>query len=220
MYAPHGLNIPTKAWLKTPKNRLFQHLVSSHPSFDLYLTGTAKRDEVEQHIYDKYKNIYHAKLNQYMPYLLTMKSHKEFNAVLGIRIAKEAVLFVEQYSDLPIEKLILKHCNIQTDREKIIEIGNLTAVKQGSSQLLFIIIVALLYHSGYHWATFAATEDVQKITDKLGFTTYKLHKAEPKQLEGEAEQWGSYYETKPISLHTTYKLIKIIRLRVISSLCY
>lgn len=216
MYTDHTLNLPIENHVKKPQSRLFQRLISCQPSFALYFKGSSKRKEVEQYIHDKYQNTYHAELNQYMPCLLSMESGNSFNSTLGIRSAKNEVLFVEQYTQQAIEELMLAHCNISTNRDKIVEIGNLAAVKQGSSQLLLVIMVAFLYRSGYHWATASATDDVQKITDKLGFTTYKLCKANPDKLEGDAEQWGSYYETKPYvivgDLRDSYKRLQQHRL--------
>ena len=216
MYTAHILDIPTETQLKKPQSRLFKRLISCQPSFALYFKGSDKRKDVEQYIYDKYQHVYHAELNQYMPCLVSMESHKEVNSVMGLRVASNNPLFIEQYSKQAIEDVITEQCQILTSRDSIVEIGNLAAVRQGSSQLLMIIVVALLYHAGYKWAVFAATKDVRHIMDRLNFSTYKLCKAKPDMLNGSAEQWGNYYDTKPYlmagDLRDSYKKLQNHRL--------
>jgi hypothetical protein len=135
---------------------------------------------------------------------------------MGFRPALAETLFVEQYISDSIEAVIAAQTQADVNRNTIVEIGNLAAVKQGSSQLLMIIIVALLYRQGYHWAVFSATEDVRKIMNKLGFTTYTLCPAKSEKIQSDVEQWGSYYHTQPYvmagDLRDTYKKLQQHRL--------
>lgn len=219
MYAAHTFDLPLNTVAtrgKKPQNRLFQRLISCQPSFALYFKDSAKRKDVEQYIHDKFQSVYGAELNQYMPSLLSMQINENFNSTLGIRSAAEEKLFVEQYCNQSIEQEIKDNCKVVVNRDKIIEIGNLTAIKPGTSLLLMIVLTAFLYRSGYHWATFVATDDVQKITQKLGFTTYKLCEAKSHCLQGDAKQWGNYYDTNPYliagDLREAYKQLQNHRL--------
>jgi len=217
MYA--AFNLPSGTMTsseKKPQNRLFQRLVSGKTSFSLYFKESAKRKDLEQYIHDKYQSAYDAELNHYMPCFLTMEGDSCINSTLGVRTAKRGKLFVEQYSAKPIDEEIQEHCNTEVSRDEIVEIGNLAALKPGSSQLLLVILVAFLHRSGYKWATFSATEDVQKITNKLGFTTYKLCEAKSRCLNGDAKDWGNYYDSKPYliagDVEHTYKKLQDHRL--------
>ena len=217
MYAPQDtLNLPIRTQRKTVQKRVFQRLISCQPSFSLHMRHSAQRQEVEQYIHSKYQCAYHAELQHYMPYLLSMESCHNISSVMGFRPALAETLFVEQYISDSIETVIAAQTQADVNRNTIVEIGNLAAVKQGSSQLLMIIIVALLYQQGYHWSVFSATEDVRKIMNKLGFTTYTLCPAKSEKIHNDVKQWGSYYHTQPYvmvgDLRDTYKKLQQHRL--------
>jgi len=106
-------------------------------------------------------------------------------------------LFLEQYLSSSIEDEI-SHATQQTvARNVIAEVGNLTSVHRGTSQLLFILTIAILHEAGFEWSVFTATKQVQQLLAKLNLVTITLCEANPDVLIDKQQSWGSYYEDKP-----------------------
>jgi hypothetical protein len=167
------------------------------PDFRWHACGSAERFEVESYIAGKFRQEYAAELSSFAPLLLSMHCKNELSAAVGIRPASSGPLFVEQYLDKPIEQCIQTADSTEIQRDQIVEIGNLVATRRGASQLLFIVLGSLMYEAGYRWLVFSATNKVERITRKFPFPVQVLCASDPARLQGDAGEWGSYYETSP-----------------------
>ncbi len=169
--------------------------VSVH--FDLHTPVSHRRARLEAYIADTYRSTYQARISQFYPLLLGMNITGETEAVVGLRPGFCRPMFLEHYLDLPIEQEIAALARCPVDRASLVEIGNLVSTRRGGSQLLFVVMAAALERAGYQWMVFTATPQVQKLVRRFNVELHDLANAEARQLGLQAEDWGSYYATRP-----------------------
>jgi len=175
-----------------------QRLLQPLPTVTLHDPQALNRHMVEGYVAKKFADAYGATITDFMPKLLSLSCQDKFSAVAGVRPAQNHPLFLERYLDHPIERLLGESCEDLVKRESIIEIGNLVATHRGSSQLLFILLTAILHQADYGWVVFTAIPQVQKILNRLGIRTHVLAEAESTRLTlAEQQRWGKYYQSKP-----------------------
>jgi len=173
-------------------------LLNPCPAFDAFLPETANRHQVTQYIADQFKSIHGANIHDFMPMLLSMQCQGQFSAVSGVRPAARQPLFLEQYLGQAVETVIRDVSGMAVERSKVVEIGNLVSTQKGASQLLFLLLTALLYRCDYQWVVFTGTPAVVKGLERLGFKLDKLGAADPAMLKNSnLSDWGSYYQNRP-----------------------
>ncbi|MDT8310656.1 MAG: thermostable hemolysin [Methylophaga sp.] len=176
-----------------------QRLLLAQSPLQLITEQSPLRKQAECFIANRFFERYGARLEHYMPLLLTSIQAERIEAGLGFQLAASQALFLEQYLDKPIESLLPRHCG-QISREAIVEIGNLAASFQARSPLLFIVITAILDAAGFRYVVFTATREVRRLLKKLQLTTDVIGLADPALLPDKGQSWGSYYQHQPIIL--------------------
>lgn len=165
-----------------------------------YTANTPGRSAVEAYIADVFREQYGARIDHFLPVLLTIETctpgqaDHRIEAALGLRFGESEPLFVEHYLDQPIgvelEQRGFAHA-------AIVEIGNLVSTRAGCSQLLFILLAELLDALGCDTGVFTATSQVQELLGRIGCELTVLCDADGKRLGPQLAHWGSYYETSP-----------------------
>lgn len=168
----------------------------------LYLSAVcpwhSMRSAAETFIANAFQNEHNAQITHFMPVLLTLQTQRgDLLAVAGLRTAEHQKLFLEQYMDLPIERMVASVLRHPADREHIVEIGNLATRGQGASRYLFVALTALLMQWDLPWLTFTGTRQVQNIFRRLGLNPVMVCDADKSRLSADSGQWGSYYEKDP-----------------------
>lgn len=184
---------------QTKQGLLLKKLLLPNPDFSLHNRFSRQRQAVENYIATQFKKEHDATIQTFMPVLMTMQCCGQYSAAAGLRHADSGSLYLEQYLDLPVEKVIKQYADTLPERSRIVEIGNLVATRRGASHLLFILIAAALIQSGADWMVFTATAQVERILKRFQFKTHILCKAAPERLNPatQLEQWGSYYQCEP-----------------------
>jgi hypothetical protein len=114
----------------------------------------------------------------------------------GLRSASGA-LFLEQYLDTPVEKLLSQHFSGDFSRASIAELGGF-AVKRGALALPLMSMVApALQALGYTHAVATATLPVRRCVSRLGVPFVRLAAAARDRLTEDGTEWGSYYAMRP-----------------------
>ncbi|WGL18427.1 thermostable hemolysin [Microbulbifer bruguierae] len=157
----------------------------------------AARTTVETYIARQFQQVYGARLQHFMPWLLSYGHGQQIDGVLGLRQAAREPLFLEQYFDEPLESLLEACAGVPVDRADIVEIGNLVATARGGSRLLFLMLAELFAAADLTWAIFTATPEVQHLLQKLTDNQLFLCRADGSRLGAELADWGSYYNTRP-----------------------
>ena len=174
-------------------------LLSPGPVFEIHNINSYERASVESYISEQFEAAHGAKISEYMPDLLTMRCAGNLSGAAGIRFSNDETLFLERYLSNSIEQTISDITGQNAERRSIVEIGNLVASHRGSSQLLFILLTAILNKVDCQWAVFTATPVVEKLLRKLGLELYALVEANPCVVRDskDLENWGTYYQNKP-----------------------
>lgn len=175
-----------------------ERLLIPGPTLDLHHPQSAGRKTVEDYIARQFNQIHGASIRHFMPQLLSMNCKDQPITALGMRSAESGDLFLEQYLPRAIESFVSKVAGKFVSRSAIVEIGNLVSTQRGGSQLLFIMLTALLEPSHFDWVVFTATPQVHKTMTRMGMTLHELYEADPALLtKSHISEWGTYYDCRP-----------------------
>ena len=167
------------------------------PQFTLHKITSSERVQVEHYIQDKFFHVHNAKVSHFLPDIITLSCHDGYSAAVGLCAADRGALFAEKYLVAPVETVLQDTLGIATQRDKIVEIGNLVSTWKGSSMLLFVFLSELIDRLGFHWAMFTATHEVEQLLARLHYVPVILADAQPQCLEDDGVSWGTYYRTRP-----------------------
>lgn len=162
------------------------------------VAGSPQRGMAEDFIRNVFARRYGACVTAFAPNLLLLEEGGRLIAATGWRAASGDTLFLERYLDRPIEQAMAERAAQPVARERIVEVGNLAAEKNGSSVHVILKLARFLDRLGYEWVVFTATRELIGIFSRLGLPLLALAPADPARLGAEAADWGSYYETQPI----------------------
>ena len=168
------------------------------PSLSLASADSLDRAALERRIAEKFASQFGARIEKFLPYLVSLAVAGEPGAVAGLRLARNSDLFLEQYLDLPVEQAISQALLTPVDRAQVVEIGNLASVAPGAASLLFGVLPTMLAEAGLRWVVCTATPKVRGMLDKLGFPTRPICAADPSALGEKQRDWGSYYDSCPM----------------------
>lgn len=154
------------------------------------------RASLQDFIARGFADAYGAEVRNFMPDLLAVSARGEWQAVLGIRSGQNQSLFVEQYLDADICS-ILQSVGINTQRDEVVEIGNLFSANRQYTLLLFVVLAYALHQLGYRQLVCCATEQVQALLQRHGLELTYLADGDASRLGEAANSWGSYYQSHP-----------------------
>jgi hypothetical protein len=186
-----------KATVSVSRRRLSALRAPSNLSIEVNQADEAGRQALESSIARRFEQQYKARIQHFLPYLLSLKEAGELDAVVGIRLASEADLFLERYLDSRVEQAISRVVRGPIDRGQVVEIGNLAAAVPGTASLLFAVLAIVLDRAGVRWVTCTATPQVQAMLGRLQFSTQTICNAEAAAMGEQAGEWGEYYASRP-----------------------
>ena len=158
---------------------------------------TELRCRLESSVARHFATIYGARVSQFLPVLLGLESNSEIQAVVGLRPAGDGQLFLQQYLDQPIDRLIEQATAMATCESSVIEVGNLVSSSPGMARLLITALTHYLFASDFQWVAFTGTPLLLNSFSRLTLSPVVLADADPARLDQDAREWGSYYTTKP-----------------------
>lgn len=151
-----------------------------------------ERARVENFIRTIYQQSYNADIQVNYPVLMSLRNASgDILAAVGMRYAQEQPLFLEHYTLQPIETLI------ECQRQEIVEIGNLASAGKGASAFLFTALASYLNNKNIQYAAITGTDFLHRYFQRVGLEPRRLCDADINALAGEAEDWGSYYDSHP-----------------------
>jgi hypothetical protein len=167
---------------------------------ELVHAGDQDRAALEAFIRAVFARVYGARVSQFMPRLIGLRGAKgRLVAALGMRTGASGPLFLEQYLEGPVERLLEAQAGSAVTRAGIIELGNLAAEHPGSARGLIMNLALCLHQAGFAWVVFTITPSLVNSFRRLGLELICLGPARPDRLAPEAQaEWGSYYTTGPM----------------------
>lgn len=174
---------------------------ASPPPFTVHFSGRDSPDrvEIEQFIARIFHQTCGAKVRFFLPVLMSLRDPDgKLIAACGIRSAGKERLFLENYTDQPIEKLLSERTGSVVSREDIVEVGNYSVAEMGMSRMLISAIFDQLHATSKQWAVFTAVQLVRNALIKQNIFPKILCDADIKKLPvKEQSEWGDYYEQNP-----------------------
>ncbi len=158
---------------------------------------TVLRRRLENSVARHFASVYGARVSQFMPMLLGIESNGEIQAVVGLRPASDGHLFLQQYLDQPIDRLIEQATAMVTCESSVIEVGNLVSRSPGMARLLITALTHYLFTCEFQWVAFTGTPLLLNSFSRLTLSPVVLADADPARLAHDAREWGSYYATRP-----------------------
>ena len=157
------------------------------------------RQEAEWFVRDAFSAAYAADIAHFMPTLMTLRSDAgRLLAVLGLRTAGAAPLFLEQYLTAPVEQVLSGATGLPVARSQLVEVGNFAVGAAGGGRWLITALTAFLHSAGSTWAVFSCGPELRNAFGRLGIGLVDLAPADPSLLDAaERERWGRYYDQKP-----------------------
>ena len=189
----------TKTEIQRPViTKRHSQLLLPHTTVQFDELGSSSRPQLERFVSTCFRDAFEADIHSHLPYFLSAYNGDDLAATLGFEpIQSDKPIFLEQYLEATIQHAISSKYNETVSRQKVVELGNLSSAKKGFSEVLFILIAAILHEAGYEWVVFTATHQVQQLVDKLKLDTLELCDANPLKLADKGQSWGHYYDNKP-----------------------
>lgn len=182
------------------RGRTGRPLLATEPSsFVVTLGLDPDRTPMEKLLIERiYARTYGAVIHEHYPCLVGVyAANGELMAAAGVRSAATEPLFLESYLPLPVEEMIAARAGVHLKRAQIVEVGNLVAMGQRASQLLFGGLAAHLHREGFSYVVATATRSLNRSFDRAGFESVELGIATPHALPDQGASWGSYYRRQP-----------------------
>lgn len=160
--------------------------------------GDPLRERVERFVRDAFFRVHRARIRTFMPTLLALAdAGGEICAAVGCRSAAREPLFLEQYLDAPIERIIAARVGGHTPRAAIVELGNFASRNSHIAGALIARLPRFLIGQRYLWLAFTATRAVRRILRHRGAHPMDLGAASLDRVAAHADDWGCYYESDP-----------------------
>lgn len=157
---------------------------------------TPARAAMESFVAREFLQHYSARVELFMPYLLGLCHSELLVGVAGLRPAASQTLFIEHYLDNSVQDTIRHYTGLPTQRDGIIEIGNLAGHYPGVTRALFPLLTELVLGAGYQWVVCNATHSVQNALTRLAIPFLPMLKARAERLGPARFAWGSYYNSE------------------------
>jgi hypothetical protein len=164
-------------------------------------TAGDERAEAEGFVAAAFRRCHGATRVRPYPSLATLRgADGALVAAAGYRAAAAAPLFLETYLDAPVEEVIAAHTGDRVARDRIVEIGGLSAMGRRPLIELFARLARAFDAQGLDVAVVTATAKLRRGFDLIGFDATELAAADPARLPDGAHGWGRYYDTRPVVL--------------------
>ena len=164
----------------------------------LVASDSPLRGDVEEFIAEAYRVHYNARLHSFLPDLLAYHDATgALVAAVGLRMAADGPLFVEQYLEEPAEVAISRRLGAGAARAGLAEVGNFAAAGPGYNRVVIPHITHLLHHCAVRWVLFTATRQLRNAFGRLQLQPVELAAADPSRLRADATDWGRYYDAHP-----------------------
>jgi len=162
------------------------------------VAGTPRHAAAETFVSNVFREHYQAAPQNFTPNFIMLERNEELLAAAGWRCAADDRLFLESYLDRPVETLVSGLAGRPVSRERIVEVGHLAVTRRGGSVDVILTLAAHLDRLGYEWVVFTATQELIGIFRRLQLPPLALATADPDRLGPQADDWGSYYASRPV----------------------
>ena len=182
----------------TARSSMLRQAASARYELEILQREHPARPGLERFIADGYRRAYGAHVVHFADVLLGLSRDREqWIGGVGYTIAGHRPLFVEQYVDLPIEKVLSRATGTSLSRQDVVEVGNLFAIGGGAARRIIVLMTMLLSGLGRSWCVLTLTRSLLNSFLRLGLEPMPLMSADPQRLQDKGASWGTYYSHGP-----------------------
>jgi hypothetical protein len=132
------------------------------------------RDCIERFIEKTYRYHYGSTIKGHYPILMSVDDPRgRVLAAVGLRLARDEPLFLEQYLEQPVDAAIRLVLSQSVERNAIVEIGDLTSAGGGASVFLFIAVAAYLRQQSLAFAVATGTKGFRMATEMSNLSIWQ-----------------------------------------------
>ncbi len=139
-------------------------------------------------------------LTEGYPEIVVMRESGVITAVAGIRAASASTLFLEQYLDAPVERVVSLVRGKTIARSQIVELGSFTALDRARALALMNELPALLADRQFTYLVCTANRSIRLCLRIQGIHARVIASASEDLLMKQDENWGKYYQHDPLVL--------------------
>lgn len=171
---------------------------SGQPRFELFEHIGGNRATVEAFISQCFAESFGSRIEAFMPRLFSVRNEAgDLCGAFGLRSASRN-LFLEQYLDAPIEKVIAARAGKRIERHVIVEVGHFSGAFPGAVRAMIGLLTAHLHQEGYEWVVFTGTTGLRNAFCRLGLFPLDIQAATADRIPAdERAAWGRYYDHAP-----------------------
>jgi len=168
------------------------------PCFQLIEHLGAERASVEKFISQRFAESFGSRVEAFMPRLFTLRNQDgDICGAFGLRSANHK-LFLEQYLDAPIEKIIASRTGSKVERRTVVEIGHFSGTFPGAVRAMIGLLTERLHRESFEWVSFTGTSSLRNAFCRLGLSPINIQAAEANRLPAtQRAAWGTYYDHAP-----------------------
>ncbi len=168
-------------------------------SIDVADRNGATRKALQEYVQTCFADAWGARVDDFLPWLIGLRDRDGMlDGVLGLRPVESGELFLEQYLNRPVERLVGELSGESVSRDRMVEVGNLASDQAGGSRWLITALTAFLHASGREWVVFTGGPVLRNAFRRLGIPLLVLGEADPGRLKDGEAKWGSYYSQRPM----------------------
>ena len=166
---------------------------------EMHALPSKRRARIEQFIRAEFREHFGARITTFMPVLVGLHdSRGEVLGAVGCRSAADERLFLETYTQAPIESVIAERLGVNVRRDEIVEVGSLACRNGRVAMAMVQALVPHLLEAGFSWVVFTGADTVVRVFQRLHLAPQELCIAEQSKLDADQREiWGSYYEHDP-----------------------
>ena len=171
---------------------------AGRPFFDLFEHVGSDRSAAETFISQRFAESFGSRIEAFMPRLFSVRNRNgDMCGAFGLRSASRN-LFLEQYLDAPIEKVIAARAGSRVERRVIVEVGHFSGAFPGAVRAMIGLLTERLHQEGYEWVVFTGTAGLRNAFCRLGLFPLDIQAATADRIPAEERAaWGSYYDHAP-----------------------
>lgn len=154
---------------------------------------------IESFIAREYREYFDADITEFMPTLVALHdANCRLKAAVGYRAAATGKLFLETYTNGPIEQVLHRQSGWRVVREEIVEVGSLACNNGRAAMEIVAALGPALIEQGFSWVVFTGADTVRNVFRRLNLRPMALCIANKSMLGGRQHEWGSYYDHNPV----------------------
>jgi hypothetical protein len=159
------------------------------------------RGIVEDFIAAEFREHFGADIRSFMPTLVGLHDTTgRLKAAVGYRAAAREPLFLETYTNGPIERVLQRQSGIDVPRSAIVEVGSLACTGGRAAMEMVAALGPALIEDGFSWVVFTGADTVRNVFRRLRLKPIALCIANKTLLGDARREWGSYYEHNPVMM--------------------